>query len=89
MWFETGSRTKRRKRMLEIRVGDQARECDPRFGHPVKDIVAVTDEYVTLKRGNRETRVKRAMFHENAEKKKGYLLIKKAARASLDATASG
>jgi hypothetical protein len=70
--------------MLEIKVGDQVRDCDPRRAAAVsvKDVVAVTDEYVTVKRGNRETRVQRDRVHEKIESKKGYLLIKKAVRAA-------
>jgi hypothetical protein len=62
--------------MLEVKVGDQLRDCDPRKANVTKDVVAVTDEYVTVKKGKKETRIRRDRVHEKADKKKGYFLIR-------------
>ena len=61
--------------IVEVNVGDKVRDCDPRNINSIKDVVAVTEEYVTVKRGSKETRIKRARVHADANKKKGYFVM--------------
>jgi hypothetical protein len=64
--------------MLELKVGDKLRDCDPRANGAVKEVTAFDDVYVWLKRvnGNGPTsRVRRDRIHINAERKKGYFFV--------------
>lgn len=67
--------------MLEVKVGDQVRDCDPRSPH-VKEVVSVNETHITVKRGPYPpSKVRRDRVHNKSDAKKGYYLIPTAKEA--------
>lgn len=64
-------------KLLEVKVGDTLRDCDPRTGesHRNKVVISVSADYARVRNGHRETSIARTRIHDDANKKSGYLLI--------------
>jgi hypothetical protein len=66
-------------KLLEVKIGDTLRDCDPRTKVLVRDkvVIAVHVDHVSVRNNNthRTTNIFRSRLHDDANKKSGYLLI--------------
>jgi hypothetical protein len=62
--------------MLDVKVGDKLRDCDPRSQGITKIVVKVEPDRVVVRLGNRETSLARIRIHNKPEKKSGYCLVR-------------